>query len=165
MFLLNESKDTIYKHPEWTNKNEFIDFNHDGYKDILFHYVTNVPGIYDLALFNPLTNTYKLVEDFGDYAAPVKMKDSKFYYSYERNGCSDYNWYSELFYIQNYKCYTVGSIKGVGCEGEEKSGIFIYKISKKGKELIKYIPREPGYYEGKWAFLQKYWTENYGRFQ
>lgn len=165
MFLLNESSDTIYKHPDWTNGTEFIDFNEDGYKDILFHYLTNVPEIYDLALYNPTENKFKMIANFQDYPAPYKIKGTDFYYSYHRSGCADSNWDSDLFYIENYKCYRIGNIHGVGCEGEEETGIFIYEIFQEAEVLIESIPRKPGYHADKWEFIDKYWTKNYSNFQ
>ena len=163
-FIVNENRDTIYKHPDWINETEFIDFNGDGFKDILFHYITNVPDIYDLVLFDEPSNTFRLVEDFQSYPAPKKIKGSRYYYSYHRSGCADSNWDSDLFYIENFKIIRIANIRGIGCEGEGKNGIFIFKLKRGKKELVKEIVRKPGYYDDKWAFIDEYWKGQYQYF-
>lgn len=164
IFILNGNNDTIYKNNEAPNKFEFIDFNEDGYQDMLLSYIGNYSS-FDLALFDKDTNTLKNVEGFLNYPDAIRIKNTKYYYSYSRAGCGDSNWFSHLFYIENYKAYAIGSIQGIGCEHEEKNGIFIYKLKNEKEELIKSISRKPGYYEDKWKFIENYWNKNYHLFE
>jgi hypothetical protein len=115
-------------------------------------------------LFDEPSNTFRLVEDFQSYPAPKKIKGSRYYYSYHRSGCADSNWDSDLFYIENFKIIRIANIRGIGCEGEGKNGIFIFKLKRGKKELVKEIVRKPGYYDDKWAFIDEYWKGQYQYF-
>jgi len=165
IYVLNEMNDTVFKSYDMNNGSEFEDFNGDGYFDIIIHYITNVPNIYDLALYDQSTRSFQLVEDFQNYPTPVKIGKTKFYYSYHRSGCADSNWDSDLFKIENYRAVRYGNIEGIGCEGESKNGIFISKIHKGNLTLIKSIQRAPDYYLDKWDFIRDYWTKNYSKFK
>lgn len=164
-YIINEKLDTIYRHKEWVNSVQFTDFNNDGYQDILFEYMTNVPDILDLALFDAKSGKFTLVEDFSDFPAPNKIGETGFYYSYHRSGCADSNWDSDLFVIKNHRAIRIGNISGIGCEGTGKTGISISKVREEKKELIKEILREPGYYDDKWDFIKNYWTKNHEKFK
>lgn len=163
IFITNGS-DTVFRFIESNNGAEFKDFNEDGFLDIEIHYITNVPGIYDLALYNQKTGKFKLVQNFNDFPSPEKIKNSNFYYSYHRSGCADANWDSDLFKIVNYKAVRLGNIQGLGCEREEKNGIFIHKVKKEELIQIEEYKREPNYYNDKWDFIKNYWTKNYRKF-
>lgn len=164
VYILNDHNDTIFKNTDSPNKFEFIDFNEDGYPDILLGFIS-IYSAYELGLFDKDTNTFKIIEDFNYYPNANRIKNTKYYCSYTQAGCADSNWRSDLFYINNYKAYSIGSIEGIGCEDEEKNGIFIYKTNGEEQELIKSIPREPGYYEDKWEFIEDYWNKNYKLFE
>lgn len=77
IFITNNT-DTVFSFIENINGAEFKDFNEDGFIDIVIHYITNVPGIYDLALFNPKTEKFNLVQNFNDFPSPEKNKKFKF---------------------------------------------------------------------------------------
>ena len=126
-YVITEKFDTIYKHNKWVNSIEFIDFNSDKLNDILFEYMTNIPDVLDLALFDIKSNEFRIVEDFNNFPTPSKIGETGFYYSYHRSGCADSNWDSDLFIIKDYKAIQIGNISGIGCEGTGKTGIFISK--------------------------------------
>ncbi|MCW4470544.1 hypothetical protein OGH69_16355 [Flavobacterium sp. MFBS3-15] len=162
-FVLNDENDTLYSEKEGIWHIKFNDFNEDGYKDMFVGYNGNYIA-YELGLFDYKTNNFKLVKGFSSYRDTHKLKGTNYYYSYSSGGCADLNWYSILFYINDYVAYSIGQIEGIGCEQEEKNGIFVSKITEGKEILVKSIPREPGYYADKWDFIQKYWLENYKAF-
>jgi len=167
LYVTNSSGDTVYKHFDLCNGAEFTDFDNDKNKDILFHYLTNVPDIYDLALFDAKSKTFKLVEKFNSFPAPVNIINTKYYYSYRRSGFADSNWDSDLFYISNFKAYCIGNIAGRDCDDVIADvGIFISKIASD-----KIIPCDTfeietisKYKDDKWGFIADYWTNNYKKF-
>lgn len=164
-YITNSVGDTIYKNEESPNAVEKIDFNFDGYTDFLLGYI-DIYSSYELILFDKNKDTFRAVEGFENCPNPLPIEGTKYYYSYTHNGCADSNWISSLFYIQNFKVHTIGIIQGIGCEEEKKNGIFISKINKDSTEtLIKSIPRKPGYYEGKFDFINEYWAKNYKLFE
>ena len=164
-FVINSKLDTIYKHQKWVNSVEFLDFNNDGMSDIIFEYMSNIPDVLDLAIFDNTKSSFELVEDFNSFPSPKKIDTTGYYYSYIRSGCADSNWNSDLFIIQNDKAIRKGNISGIGCEGTGKTGIFISKVSGKEIKLIKEILRDPGYYDDKFEFIKNYWNRNYSNFK
>lgn len=165
VYALDYKNDTVFKLNELGN-GEFLDFNKDGYKDIYIGYMTNVPGIYDLALFDTLSNTFKIVENFSSYPASQKLNKTNLYFSYHRSGCADSNWDSDLFIIKDYKTYKIGNISGHGCENDEKNGIYIYKIIDSKEKMIRSfsITVIEKYKKYKWGFIEDYWSKNYNLF-
>lgn len=163
--ILNSKGDTIYIHDGFaTNGFEFEDFDKNGLLDIRLNHITNVGGISELIFFDLKNKKFKPVKDFENFPSPIKIKETKFYYSYHRSGCSDLNWDSDLFYISDYQCFKIGNISGRGCVGEERNGIFINKILN-GKEVeINWIKRDSGYYHNKWEFIDNYWEKNFLKF-
>jgi hypothetical protein len=167
LFLLNETGDTIYQDSVYSQHQKFIDFNGDGYDDILIEYMTHVPDIMDLLIYNKAENTYKKVIDFQNFPAPQRIANSNYYYSYHRSGCADVNWDSDLFYIENYKTVKIGNISGKQCNDTGvKDGIYINKINGKNRIDIGRLPINilKKYKEHKWGFIKQYWQENYKRF-
>ena len=164
LFIINDKNDTVYNHIDQVNGAEFIDFNDDGFDDILFHYITNVPDINDLALFDSTKNKFIIVKGFDNYPASIKLKGTDFYYSYHRSGCADANWESDLFYIKNFKTFRIGNISGIGCENGEKTGIYISKVENDTLLLIEEVQRGSGFFEGKWEFIKEYWSKNFETF-
>jgi hypothetical protein len=167
LYVTNSLGDTVYKHFDLCNRAEFIDFDNDKNKDILFDYLTNVPNIHDLALFDTKSKTFKLVEGFNSFPTPVNIINTKYYYSYHRSGCSDSNWDSDLFYISNFKTYCIGNIAGRDCDDVIANvGIFISKLTS-GKSIpydtleIETINK---YKDDKWGFIEHYWAKNYKKF-
>lgn len=164
LIILNGKFDTIYKHNDFIDEYKISDFNNDGFQDIILDYITNVPGIVDVLLFDLPNGKFQIIEELGNYASPIKIKNSECYYSYERAGCADYNWESDLFYLSDYKCVKVGNISGKGCGYEKRNGIFISKIVNNEEFEINWIKRDTGYYEDKWEFIENYWTKNHFKF-
>jgi hypothetical protein len=164
-------KDTIYKHTEWTNGFDIKDLNEDGYNDIIFNYMSN-NVVEEIYLFDKAENNFKLVEHSDSYPESIKLKGAEYYYTYNRRGCSDLNWDSDLYFIKDFKIHKIGNITGVGCPQQEdyediiKNGIYIYRFEKDSiKNLLQYIPRESGFYNDKWDFIEEYWTKNYKLFE
>ena len=164
LIILNEKFDTIYKHNDFIDEYKITDFNNDGYQDIELDYITNVPGIVDVLLFDLTSGKFQIIEELGNYPSSIKIKNSEYYYSYERAGCADYNWESNLFYISDYKCVKIGNITGKGCGYEKRNGIFINKIVDNEEVEINWIKRDTGYYDDKWEFIENYWTKNHLKF-
>lgn len=164
LIILNEKFDTLYKHNDFIDEYKITDFNNDGYQDIELDYITNVPGIVDVLLFDLASGKFQIIEELGNYPSPIKIKNSEYYYSYERAGCADYNWESNLFYISDYKCVKIGNIIGKGCGYEKRNGIFINKIVDNEEVEINWIKRDTGYYDDKWEFIENYWTKNHLKF-
>lgn len=165
VFVLNSRKDTVFKLNESGNA-RFLDFNRDGYKDLYIGYMTNVPDINDLALFDTLSGKFRLVEDLSDFPASQKIKGTDYYYSYHRSGCADLNWGSDLFYIKDYKTVRIGTIEGLGCENDPKQGIFVRKVTGRKEKLIRsfYLSTIDKYKNYKWGFIHDYWAKNYTLF-
>lgn len=158
--------DTVFRCERLANNGfEFEDFDGDGITDIRLNYLSNTPGITDLVMFDAKALNFRLVTDFDDYPDPLPVAGTKYYYSYHRSGCADENWGSELFYIENFKAIAIGEIEGIGCEDEERNGIFIYRLNGEERKEIKAITRKPGYYKDKWEFIDKYWRSNYKKFE
>lgn len=143
---------------------KFIDFNKDGYKDLLVEYTTNTPGMCDLFLYNKHAKKFTLLKDLYKYPAPENVEGTRLYYSYHHSGCADESWDSDLFKIDNDQIIKIGNIYGEGCD--EKKGIFISKLQGKKKILVKEYPISEieKYKEYKWGFIKQYWQRNYGRF-
>ncbi len=166
--LLNAKGDTLIKRVDGFEGAEFIDFNGDGYKDIILRYVTNVPGISDLLIYVPSKKIFKEVKNFSEFPAPEKIKGTNYYYSYQRSGCADMDWDSDLFYIKNLKAIRIGNISGRQCEpkGDPNNGIYIHKIHDDKKQLFKTLPIETisKYKDLKWGFIKSYWKKNFRSF-
>lgn len=164
LIILNEKFDTIYKHNDFIDEYKIIDFNGDGYQDIELDYISNIPGIIDVLIFDKKKKFFFIIDNLQDFPSPQKINKTNYFYSYHRSGCADYNWDSDLFYISNYKCFKIGNISGRGCGYEERNGIFINKIVNEKEVEINWIKRDSGYYNDKWEFIEKYWTKNYLKF-
>ena len=166
LFILNQSKDTVYKHDSFSSNGfEVIDLDENGMSDIRLNQISNVGGLGELIFFDPKNKVFKPIKDFIKFAEPTKIKKTKYWYSYQRSGCADMNWTSYLFYIKDYQAIPIGEIRGVGCAGESKNGIFIYKIFQNQALLVKEHSREAGYYSDKWNFIEAYWNNNYQLFE
>ena len=165
--MLNAKKDTVYKDSIYSPQQVFVDFNGDGYKDILIDYMTNVPGIEDLLLYDKAQRTYKKVVNFQDFPDPKRIANSAYYYSYHRSGCADMNWDSDLFYIKNYKAVKIGNISGNQCGNEYiNEGLYISKMVEGKKIGVNKLPINilKQYKDSKWGFIKRYWQRNYKSF-
>jgi hypothetical protein len=167
LYVVNSKGDTVLKASDLYSNFEFDDFNADGFKDIRIHYMSNVPVVQDLLLFDKTERKFKLVDDFSSFPDPNPIKGTKYYYSYHRSGCADMNWDSDLFYLASFKAIRIGNISGYECENRDiKNGIYIRKIKGDQKTLQKTIPINilEKYKDYKWGFIKDYWTKNYKRF-
>jgi hypothetical protein len=167
-FYILDTKDKIvFKSNNYYRFFEFIDFDNDGRKDIIFSYIGNNP-IQDLVMYDVKDKEFTPVKDFSNYPEPIKIIGTKYYYSYHRSGCADMNWDSDLFYIQDFKAIPLGSISGRECNNEEeKDGIYIYKTKGDQKTLYKTlsIGTIHKFKDDKWGFIKNFWTNNYMNFE
>ncbi len=161
---LNEKRDTVFFLRSDCNGFITKDFNADGCLDLQISYLTNTPGIYDIALFDRKQRKFQLIENMQNFPEPVRVGSTGYYYSYHRSGCADANWDSDLFKIEKNKAVCYGNISGLGCEDEEKNGIFISRVKGDQLTLIKEIKRSHGFYADKWDFIDDYWRKNYFKF-
>ena len=135
---------------------EFVDFNHDGYKDILISYMTNVADICDLFLYDKQRRQFIRVYNFSNYPSSISIGKTGLYYSYHRSGCADSDWDSNLFKIVNYKTVPLGTISGRDCGEGEENGVFVY-FGKEGKQKLikKYnIHVIDNFKTSKWGFIK-----------
>lgn len=144
---------------------KFKDFNGDGFKDIFIQLFSNLPGDCDLYLYNPSRKVFTHVTDIGRYPSAIKIRGTKYYYSYHHSGCADEDWDSDLFFIKDYKIIRIGNISGNACDLSDP-GTFIYRESVDDHKLIKryninVIEKYKGY---KWEFIDRYWKKNYQKF-
>lgn len=167
LYVIANNVDTIVKAPELHPNFEFADFNNDGYKDIRINYLSNVPAVQDLLLFDKKNNTFKLVENFSAYPDPKAIPGSKYYYSYHRSGCADMNWDSDLFFIKDFKTTRIGNISAYECENSDTTdGIYIYKIKGLQRSFVNTKPISViySYQDHKWGFIKSYWLKHYKKF-
>lgn len=167
MYVIKNTHDTIFKETDAAPDFDFNDFDRDGYKDIRLYYMTNVPGIQGLLLYNPKSKSFKEVANFSEFPSPTQIGNTHYYYSYHRSGCADMNWTSNLFYIENYQCKKLATINGYECENSGiKDGIYITKISGTKNSVIMELPINTikKYKAHKWGFIAKCWQNNYKLF-
>lgn len=156
---------TLYRNNNNPSEFIFTDFNEDGFTDIELHFMTNVPNVNDILIFNPESNSFIEIENFSNFPASIKIIGTNFYYSYQSSGCSDSNWDSDLYYLKENKAVRIGNIHVIECDNDDERGIFIYKVNGENKKQIKLIPIEKKDFDNKWDFIKIYWTENYKEFK
>ncbi len=165
--IINQDKDTVFADNELYPAFEFEDFDKDGYDDIIVHYMSNTPSVQDLILFDVTSISFRRVENFSSYPEPIKILNTKYYYSYHRSGCADMNWDSDLFYIKDFKTVRIGNISGRQCNDRDvKDGIYIHKVQGDKETIYTSLPIEilGNYKDYKWGFIKEYWTLNYTKF-
>lgn len=164
--IIDRKKDTVYIHRNYaTNGFELEDFNNDGILDIRMYQLSNIGGISELIMYNKVSKSFQEILNFTDFAEPKKIKNSIYWYSYQRAGCADVNWESKLFKIVDFRAMEVGEIDGIFCEHEPKKGIFIYRTKGKQKNLIHSENKWPEKFCDRWAYMEDYWTKNYKKFE
>lgn len=148
------------------------DFDSDGFPDISigFGSFTNIYYSAGLLLFDTITNDFINVAGFENCEGADPLKANRhYYYSYQKTGCADNNWYSVLFTLKDFKMNIIGTMDGEGCDKDStKWVISIYKGSMDKQdtipiEQIPYSKAYPGGY-GKFNFIDKYWNTNYKKF-
>ncbi|PWK80048.1 hypothetical protein LX99_00512 [Mucilaginibacter oryzae] len=156
---------TAERYDEGFSSFKFVDFNGDGYQDLLIEYMSNIPGRCDLLMYNGYTRSFELVKDFPNYPVPKRLRGTGLYYSYSRGGCADADWNSDLFKVVNNKIVKMGNMCGQGC-GDGKTGIYIFKMRGTKKTQVKAYPINDIYKHknNKWGFIKEYWSRNYRRF-
>jgi hypothetical protein len=165
-YLLNSRNDTLLKQPGEYFSWHFEDFDKDGYKDIYLDKGGNIPERFDLLLYTPSTKIYKKIMDFDAFPNPIKIRGTKYYYSYHKSGCADADWDSDLFYIHNFRAIRIGNISGRECGRDKKDGLYINKVRNEKKFLKKTMPVQTiaKYKDYKWGFIKEYWSKNYKLF-
>ncbi len=108
----------------------FIDFDSDSNIDILISYLGNNP-IYSLHLYNLKSQRFVKIDNFENFPDSKPLGQTGFYYSYNRAGCADANWESDLYGIKNFEIKQLANIYGQGCAYDtisEPQKIEIFKI-------------------------------------
>lgn len=143
--MLNAKGDTLIKLKDDFMYSEFKDINNDGYTDVILHHSGNTPLVLELLLYVPALRRFRQVKNFSDFPDPVKIKGTKYYYSYHKSGCADLNWDSDLFYIENFRAIRIGNISGIGCGNteEHKDGIYIHKSVAGKSDFLKCFHCKP----------------------
>lgn len=163
--IIDSNKDTVYKHTNYaTNGFEFEDFDCDGILDIRMNQLSNIGGISELIIFDKTRKSFKEVMNFTDFADPERIKNTEYWYSYQRRGCADENWESKLFKILNFEAIEMGSIDGIFCNSESSKGIFIYKTTKDQRIKIHYENKGSNEYVDRHKYIEDYWTRNFMKF-
>jgi hypothetical protein len=151
---------------------KFPDFDLDGNSDILFDYFGN-NSTYFLYLFDSTSNSFKSIKGYMKFPDALHLKSNPdYYYSYNRAGCADMNWESDLFQIIDFQIIHLANIYGQGCDADLKENpqiIQIFKIqndeaTKKLMEQLPYLDYIPKF-DDKWEFIEKYWNKNYEKFK
>ncbi len=143
----------------------FKDVNGDGYPDLLISYHSNVSGKQDLILYDKHSHKFEQIVNFPEYPMSEEIPGTNFFYSYHTGGCSDADWDSDLFKIENGKIIPVATMAGRGCENsKEKRGIFISKLNGRKQTAFKdYGADELAKYNSqtRFNFISAYWKANY----
>jgi len=152
---------------------EFPDFNKDGFPDILLHYRSSNTTNF-LYLFDAASKTFKAIDGFINFPDAIQLKENPVYYfSYYPDGCSDLNWVSDLFLIENFNTIRVAHMYGKGCDFnvlENPQFLGLYKIDKNNGQtevLVEKLPYRKFIPENrdKLPFIGKYWNSNYRKFE
>jgi hypothetical protein len=165
--ILNSMDSVVFKKEKSYMLFEFIDFDNDGNKDLIFSYFGSIERN-DLLLFETESKSFRMVENFIEFPAAKQIEKTKFYYSYHKSGCADGNWDSDLFIIENFRAIKIGNIAGRQCENiGEKDGIYIYKIKMESEILFESLDIGiiDNYENYKWGFIKDYWSKNYLKFE
>jgi len=166
LFTLKSSAgDVLYKNNN--NPSEYIykDFNEDGFLDIELHFMTNVPDVNEILIFNPELKKFIEIENFSSFPASIKIENTNYYYSYHRSGCANSNWDSDLYFFKENKAVRIGNIHAIECVNDDDKGIYIYKVNGENEKQLKLISIKKKGFDNKWEFIEKYWTENYTKFE
>jgi hypothetical protein len=163
--LKSQNGDILYKNDNNPSEYVFTDFNEDGFFDIELHFMTNVPGVHEILIFNPDSKSFKEIENFSSFPASLKIKGADLFYSYHRSGCADNDWGSDLFSLKDNKAVKMGTIKAIECANQHDNGIYFYKVIGEKKQLIEHRTIKEKGFDNKWVFIKKYWTENYVKFK
>jgi hypothetical protein len=141
-----------------------LDFNGDDGIDIMVNFMGNIDR-QSLFLFDKGRNVFKKIQDFEKYPEAKPIKGLNFYYSYHRSGCADNYWTSDLFTIVDFKVVHLGKIFGNGCE--EPRNIKIYRIGRGQEDIAATLSYRlaTDHKNGKWGFIEDYWTTNYRVFK
>ena len=159
---ITNGNDTVFRDRKVGAKPEFIDFDKDGTNDVMFKSkgFTN----YDLIMFDSKSKTFKKIRGFNQFPAPIKIGNTKYYYSYYSSETPNYFWESDLFYIKDFKALKIGSITIINNEKENE--ISINKVKNDIPVFIeaKNITVLNKYKDKQWGFIKDYWTKNYSNY-
>lgn len=145
---------------------DFEDINKDGFKDILIYHLYQTYSTY---LFNKVSNKFQHLENC--YSPLQKINNTDFYYTYYAEGCSDSEWNSELYKLNDMKLFRMAHIYGMGCESDTVINPKRIEISKIKNDttfmIIETLPYKKNIpaFADKWTFIKKYWTTNWKHFE
>lgn len=147
---------------------KFPDFNSDKYPDILIDYIGNKSS-YSLYLFDTIQLKYKEIRNYSDFPDAIQIKPN-LYYSYQAVGCTDLNWISDLFKIENFEIVHLARMEAESCENESETYQKTIKVLKVKDSVNNQLIKNFNYDEqikkndDKWIYLKKYWRNNFQRF-
>jgi len=158
--LFDADNKFVYIDSNYVNSWILEDFNADGKPDIRLKYLTNVPGVDEMLLYDSLSKSFQLVDNFSSFPSSLPVPGvAGLYYSYSRAGCADSDWISKLYVIEDFSCVEKGIIKGRGCKSEQnQTGIFSFKVIDSKINPVDTFLRDPGYFPNKWNFIEEYWS-------
>lgn len=168
LYIVSATREIILKQRGMGPDLLFVDFNDDGFKDIVVTFKSDAPDVKALLLFDYKEKNFRPVVGFDVYAEPVLITGTNLYYSYSPAGCANFDWNSDLFYIKDYKAIKTGNMNVNQCPNSEaENGIYIRKLKEGKMELEDKIPLTvfANYPDGKWGFLTDYWNKNYKKFK
>jgi len=165
VMLITLAGDTVIPHSDSYLELSFYDINQDGWGDLRVSISSNTPNESGTYFFKPLTKNFTRVSNCDlDFS---KVSGSNLFYSYNRAGCGDLTWVSQLFKIESDSAIPVGIIENRQCNGSD-DGIFIFRISSHRKIVHESLPTMDFEMDGpndKFSFIENYWHEHLKEFQ
>jgi hypothetical protein len=160
-FLINPGSDTLFQRKEYFSNVEFTDFNLDGCPDIKADIFSREAGACEIFLFDQNNKSYKQLDDV--HANPVVIKDSGYYYSYERIGCGGDKWQSFLCGIYEFKSVVIAEMKVESCD--LPTSVTVEGLNKVSSrvflETLDSVTWQSE--DDKRSFINDYWMKNYLR--
>jgi hypothetical protein len=160
-YIKNGKGQIVFIENDYVTYVYFVDFDGDGYKDVLLERRGVDSGTQDLLLYDHKTRKFIMV---GNCSNAIRVKHTKYFYSYE-DCCMGRNWDSDLFFISNFKIVNLAHIKY-----RDGYGLKFYK-SRNEKNILKErwnvrINGDTPIASGRHIEfdLGDYWTKNYTKY-
>ncbi len=120
-------------------------------------------------LFYTIQLKYKEIRNYSDFPDAIQIKPN-LYYSYQAVGCTDLNWISDLFKIENFEIVHLARMEAESCENKSETYQKTIKVLKVKDSVNNQLIKNFNYDEqikkndDKWIYLKKYWRNNFQRF-
>lgn len=163
--LLNAKGKTVFQSHGLTENFLFEDFNRDGFKDIKVKQLSVMGDMFDLILYDKNDSSFHRVDGFSDYTNSRRIGNTKYLYSFMSPNWTREDWFSCLYYVENFKTIKIGEIeRWAGEDSVKMKGIYI-RISKSDRDsLINKLPLAAIPEDGDYSFISQYWKRNYKKF-